>query len=77
MGQNVISTKGTNKLLRKWRDLFRIREVHQEGVFYRLSTGRALHFENIKLHNSSTAVWSMLEDTEKGDYFSGPCLRSQ
>ena len=28
-----------------------ITEVHQEGRFYRLSTGRAAHYENIKPHN--------------------------
>ena len=31
-----------------------ITEVHQEGRFYRLSTGRASHYENIKPHNPST-----------------------
>ena len=31
-----------------------ITEVHQEGRFYRLSTGRAAHYENIKPHNPST-----------------------
>ena len=30
-----------------------ITEVHQEGRFYRLSTGRAGHYENIKPHNPS------------------------
>ena len=39
-----------------------ITEVHQEGRFYRLSTGRAAHYENIKPHNPST------EDMEEGDY---------
>ena len=29
-------------------DPFMITEVHQEGRFYRLSTGRAAHYENIK-----------------------------
>ena len=39
-----------------------ITEVHQEGRFYRLSMGRAAHYENIKPHNPST------EDMEEGDY---------
>ena len=52
--QNVIPPKGTKKLLKKWRGPFMITEVHQEGRFYRLSTGRAAHYENIKLHNPST-----------------------
>ena len=28
-----------------------ITEVHQDRRFYRLSTGRAAHYENIKPHN--------------------------
>ena len=51
--QNVIPPKGTKKLLKKWRRPFMITEVHQEGRFYRLSTGRAAHCENIKPHNPS------------------------
>ena len=34
-----------------------ITEVHQEGRFYRLSTGRAAHYEKIKPHNPSTEEW--------------------
>ena len=34
-----------------------ITEVHQEGRFYRLSTGRPAHYENIKPHNPSTEDW--------------------
>ena len=33
-----------------------ITEVRHEGRFYRLSTGRAAHYENIKPHNPSTEV---------------------
>ena len=47
--QNVIPPKETKKLLKKWRGPFMITEVHQEGRFYRLSAGRAAHYENIKL----------------------------
>ena len=43
-------------------------EVHQEGGFYRLSTGRAAHYENIKPHNPSTEDWCIPADMEEGDY---------
>ena len=43
-------------------------EGHQEGRFYRLSTGPAAHFENIKPHISSTEDWCIPEDMEEGDY---------
>ena len=39
--QNVIPPKGTKKLLKKWRGPFMITEVHQQGRFYRLSTGQS------------------------------------
>ena len=55
--QNVISPNGTKKLLKNWMGSFIIAEVHQEGRLYRLSTGRAAHFENIKPHNQSTEDW--------------------
>ena len=45
-----------------------IMEVHQEGRFYRLSTGRATHYENIKPHNASTEDWCITADMEEGDY---------
>ena len=45
MFQNIIPPKGTKKLLQKWRGPFMITEVHQQGRFYRLSTGRAAHYE--------------------------------
>ena len=44
--QNIIPPKGMKKLLKKWRGPFRITEVHQQGPFYRLSMGRAAHYEN-------------------------------
>ena len=46
--QNVIPPKRTKKLLKKWRGPFMITEVHQQGRLYRLSTGRAAHYENLK-----------------------------
>ena len=48
---NVIPPKGTKNLLKKWRGPFMITEVHQEGRFYRLSSGRAAHFGNIRSQN--------------------------
>ena len=43
-----------------------ITEVHQEGRFYRLSTGRAAHYENIKpqIHGQKTGVY--LQTWKKG-----------
>ena len=66
--QNVIPPKGTKKLLNKWMGPFMITEVHQEGRFHRLSTGRAAHFENIKPHNPSTENWCIPEDMEEGNH---------
>ena len=45
-----------------------ITEVHQEGRFYRLSTGRAAHYENSKPYNPSTEDWCIPADMEEGDY---------
>ena len=50
MFQNIIPPKGTKKLLKKWRGPFMITEVHQQGQFDRLSTGRAAHYEKLKHH---------------------------
>ena len=66
--QNVIPPKKTKNLLKKWRGPFMITEVHQEGRFYRLSAGRAAHYENIKPHNPSTEDWCIPADMEEGDY---------
>ena len=48
--QSIIPPKGTKKLFKKWRGPFMITKVHQQGRFYRLSTGRAAHYENLKPH---------------------------
>ena len=45
-----------------------ITEVHQEGRFYGLSTGRAAQYENIKPHKPSTEDWCIPADKEEGDY---------
>ena len=61
--QNDIPPKRMKKLLKQW-GLFMITEVHQEGRFYRLNTGRAAHYENIKPHNPSTEDWCIPADME-------------
>ena len=45
-----------------------ITEAHQEGRFYRLSTGRAAHYEKIKPHNPSTEDWCIPADIDEGDF---------
>ena len=45
-----------------------ITRVRQEGRFYKLSTGRAAHYENITPHNQSTEDWCIPADMEEGDY---------
>ena len=42
--------------------------MHQGGRFYRLSTGRAAHCENIKPHNASSEDWCIPADIKEGDY---------
>ena len=66
--QNVIPPKGTKKLLKKWRGPFMITEVHQQGRFYRLSTGRAAHYENLKPHVPSPEDWCLPRDMEGLEY---------
>ena len=66
--QNVIPPKGTKKLLKKRRGPFMITEVHQKRQFYRLITGRAAHFENIKPHNPSIEDCCIPEEMEEGNY---------
>ena len=66
--QEVVPPKRTKKLLKKWRGPFQITEVHQGGRYYRLSTGRAAHYENIKPHNASSEDWCIPADMQEGDY---------
>ena len=66
--QNVIPPKGTKKLLKKWRGPFMITELHQQGRFYRLSTGRAAHYENLKPHVPSPEDWCIPKDMEGLEY---------
>ena len=62
--QNVIPPKGTKKLPKIWRGSFMITEVHQQGRFYRLSTGRAAHYENLKPHVPSPEDWCVPQNME-------------
>ena len=62
------TTERNLKAPKKWRGPFMITEVHQERRFYRLSTGRAAHYENIKPHNPSTEDWCIPAEMEEGDY---------
>ena len=66
--QNVIPPKGTKKLLKKWRGPFMITELHQQGRFYRLSTGRAAHYENLKPHVPSPEDWCVPQNMEGLEY---------
>ena len=66
--QNVIPPKGTKKLLEKWRGPFMITEVHQQGRFYRLSTGRAAHYENLKPHVPFPEDWCVPQNMEGLEY---------
>ena len=62
------STKGNQKITEKKRGPFQITEVNQGGRFYRLCTGRAAHYENIKPHNASSEYWCIPADMHAGDY---------
>ena len=66
--QNVIPPMGTKKQLKKWRGPFMITEVHQQGRFYRLSTGRAAHYENLKPHAPSPEDWCVPQNMEGLEY---------
>ena len=45
-----------------------IAEVHQHGRFYRLSTGRAAHYENLKPHVPSPEGWCLPQNMEGLEY---------
>ena len=67
--QNVYTTERDKETSKEMEGtLHDYGEVHQEGRFYRLSTGRAAHYENIKPHNPSTEDWCIPADMEEGDY---------
>ena len=66
--QNAIPPKWTKKLRKKWRGPFMITEVHQQGRFYRLSTGRAAHSENLKYHVPSPEDWCVRQNMEGLEY---------
>ncbi|XP_063717608.1 uncharacterized protein LOC134844724 [Symsagittifera roscoffensis] len=66
--QNVIPLKGFKKLLKKWREPFMITEVHPQGPLYRLITGRAAHYQNLKPHVPSLEDWCVPENMEGLEY---------
>ena len=45
-----------------------IKEVHQQGRFYRLSTGLGAHYENLKPHVPSPEDWCKPQNTEGVEY---------
>ena len=45
-----------------------ITEVHQQGRFYRLSTERAAHYENLKPHVPSPEDWCVPQNMEGLEY---------
>ena len=45
-----------------------ITEVHQQGWFYRLRTGRAAHCENLKPHVPSPKDWCVQRNMEGLEY---------
>ena len=45
-----------------------ITEVHQQGRFYRLSTGRVAHYENMKPHVPSPEDWYVPQNMEGLEY---------
>ena len=45
-----------------------ITEVHQQGRFYRLSTGRAAHYENLKPRVQSPGDWCVPQNMEGLDH---------
>ena len=45
-----------------------ITEVHQQGQFYRLSTGRAAPYENLKPHVPSPEDWCVPQYMERLEY---------
>ena len=60
--------KGTKKLLKKRKEPFMITVVHQQGRFYRLRTGRAAHYENLKPHVPSPEDWCVPQNMEGLEY---------
>ena len=62
--QNVMPPKETNNLLKKLRAPFMVTELHQQGRFYRFSTGRAAYYENPKLHVPSPEDWCERQNME-------------
>ena len=66
--QNVITTERDKETSKEMEGTLHDYGGAPGGRFYRLSTGRAAHYENIKPHNPSTEDWCIPADMEEGDY---------
>ena len=62
------TSKGQAKIAKEMERTFLITEVHQQGRFYRLSTGRAAHYENLKPHVPSPKDWYVPQNMEGLEY---------
>ena len=60
--------KMNQNITEKMRGPIQTTEVHRGGHFYRFSTGRAFHYENIKPHNASSEDWFIPADMQEGEY---------
>ena len=45
-----------------------VTDVHQQRRFYRLNTGRAAQYENLKPHVPSPEDWCVSQDMEGPEY---------
>ena len=62
------TTERNKKVPRKVEGTFHDYGSAPGGTFYRLSTGRAAHYEDTKPRNPSTEDWCIPADMEEGDY---------
>ena len=62
------TTERNEKSPKKVERTFHDYGIAPVGTFYRLNTGRAAQYENIKPHSSSTEDWCIPADMEEGDY---------
>ena len=66
--QIITPPKGDKKLLKYWRGSVMLTEVHQQRRFYRLSTGHALHYENLKPQVPSPEDCCVSQNLESLEY---------
>ena len=58
------TSKKEKKATKEMGGPFMITEMHQQGRFYRLSTGLVAHYENLKPHISSPEDWCVPQNME-------------